>query len=308
MIRKKTATSLSALALARDQARRGRPVMPSPNWLREAMPPMLKSCGALGFQCGRKRTGGRWLKQPAIVLFTRRKLDPAPGDKIKPIPKWIDWTDGARHHRLLTDVVELKGKLVLQRAPIFGPGDGVSFNSEVASVGAAVSRPGSGIFLTTAGHLLGHGCGAVRVRVASGGASMSAVAAASVVRGAIDYALLELPRGARCDNLFRDQIRIGPVFNPTLLDIGTPVMVLDRFGQAVRTRCRGVNARIVSGGSVYAGMITTDAITESGQSGSALIDDANRLWGFLIGRVGDSMSVFVPAQTVFDHAGVFLTS
>lgn len=269
---------------------------------------MLRSCGALGFQYGRKRTGGRWLKYPAIVLFTRRKGDPARGDKIAPIPAWLEWTDGARRHRLRTDVVEVKEKLVLQSGPVFGPGDGIAFASDVASVGAAVSRPGTGRLLTTAGHLLGHGSSGQRVSVASGGTVVTAVADTAVVRGAIDYALLRLPAGTRCDNLFRDQIRIGPVFNPTILDVGTPVMVLDRFGQAIRTRCRGINARLSSGGVVYAGLITTDAVTESGQSGGALIDDGNRLWGFLVGRVGDSMSVFVPAQTVFDHAGVILVS
>jgi hypothetical protein len=130
---------------------------------------------------------------------------------------------------------------------------------------------------------------------------------APVVQGSIDYALLRPLNAIQCDNLFRDQIRIGPIYYPTPVDVEMDVMILDRFGRAVRTTCRGVNASIESRGVTYDGLITTDGVTQGGQSGGALIDDANRLWGFLIGRVGD-LSVFVPAYTVFVHAGVLLTS
>lgn len=295
----------SASALARRQARGRQPTIPPVAWRKEALHDLLSSYGALGYQFGRKHSRGRWRRESAITFFTNRKHDPGQAGDVARIPKWLEWKDGKRRHRLRTDVIQLTEPLTLQTG-VLGPGDGVAIGAQVASVGAAVTRPGAGGLLTTAGHLVGDGATGQTVTVSSDTSTERAVVMTSVAQGSMDYALLRPTDDVRCDNLFRHQIRIGPVFNATALDVGTPVMVLDRFGRAVRTYCRGVNAHISSGEVVYAGLITTDPVTEAGQSGGALIDDANRLWGFLIGRFGNVMSVFVPAQAVLDHAGVLL--
>ena len=271
------------------------------------MPKLLETYGAHGYQFGRKHSGGRWRQQPAITFFTKRKHDPASGAEIARIPTWLTWTDGKRRHRLRTDVIELADALELQ-AGVFGPGDGMQFGAQVASIGAAVNRPGAAALLTTAGHTFGHRQNEGQtVTISSGAETAQAKVEISIVQGSIDYALLSPIDAVQCDNLFNDQIRIGPLFHPTLGDVDTPLMVLDRFGRATPTQCRGVDATIESRGVTYDGLITTDPVTVPGQSGGALIDYTNRLWGFVIGRIGPTVSIFVPAHVVFTDAGVLLT-
>lgn len=300
---------VSAAALARDQLALERQAHPPSRWLREVLPNLLIAFGAFGYQLGGKNRRGRWLREPAITFFTDHKRNPSPGGgDVQRVPPWLTWKDGKHLWKIKTDVLEVTPEIELQAGAVFGPGDGATIGGEVASIGAAVLRPGDGQYITTAGHLFGHGQAGTRVSVASGATTAIATVAESVVRTTVDYALLRLSDGSRCDNLFREHLRIGPVFTPTRLDVGVPLLVLDRFGRATRTRCRGVNATIASGSGTYRGLVTADCVTEGGQSGGALIDDSNRLWGFLIGALGGRLSLFTPAQTVFDHAGVVLIS
>lgn len=302
------ATPVSASTLARSQKVGGHVASPPPDWIAQVLPGLLEAYGAFGYQLGMKRERGRWLRQPSLVFLTEKKGAPqARGIGKTTIPKFLTWQDGKRRHRMPTDVIEVAAQIELQAATVFGPGDGAEFRSEVATVGAAVRSPLHGDCLTTAGHLLGgsHNVGR-QVKVDSGGLRVVATAAEVVVSNATDYALLKLPMSSPCANLFRDQIRIGPVFTPTSMDLGTVVHVLDRFGRATPTVCRAVDQRLFGISAGFKGVIVTDPVTQPGQSGGALIDGSNRLWGFVLGAMPGRFSVFAPAQSVFDSAGVSL--
>lgn len=299
---------VSAATLARSQKAGGHVASPPLDWIAQVLPGLLEAYGAFGYQIGLKRKHGRWLRQPSLVFLTERKGPPkVRGVGTTSIPKFLNWKDGKRSHRMPTDVIEMPAQVELQAAAVFGPGDGADFRGEVASVGAAVRSPLHGDCLTTAGHLLGgrHNLGR-QVKVESDGLKVMATAAEVVVDGATDYALLKLPLASPCANLFRDQIRIGPVFTPTSLDLGTVVHVLDRLGQATPTVCRAVDQRLFLTSTGFKGVIVTDPVTKVGQSGGALIDGSNRLWGFLLGSLPGQFSLFSPAQSIFDSAGVSL--
>ena len=112
--------------------------------------------------------------------------------------------------------------------------------------------------------------------------------------------------GADCDNLFRDVYRIGPVYTPAAADVGTTVFLLDSAGSVTRTTCRGVGGQFDAGQGSYFDVLQTDCISNAGQSGGALIDGAQRLWGFLLGALDGQFSIYAPAQLILDAAGVQL--
>jgi hypothetical protein len=273
------------------------------------MPTLLKKYGAVGCRFGQRMEKGKWTKELGITFLTSSKGSTPRGSlERQRVPKWIEWKDGRARHRLRTDVVQSQALITLQSGTVYGPGDGVSAGPEVASIGAVVIRPNAGRFLTTAGHFLGDGAQNLQVTVNAGGDSVQGVCVESVCKAAMDYALLQLDGQLDLENLFAGQFRIGPVYTPTLADCPADVSVLDRFGNLIGTTCRAVGSTRVSGGVTYSGLIETDAVTVAGQSGCPLIDERNRLWGFLIGRIGNEASVFAPAETIFNFAGVFLAS
>lgn len=299
----------SASALARKRRDQGHVSRPPARWMREELPRLLELYGAFGFHIGMKRRGGRWLRQPAMVFLTVKKGDArerAAGSA--KIPKAISWKDGKRRHSLPTDVHEICVDFELQLKTAFGPGDGATFGGSSALIGAAVRSPEHGSCVLTAGHLFGstHSNEGADVAVQSGQLLATALAVEVIVDNEVDYALLKLPNDVECDNLFDDQIRIGPVYTPTEADLGADLYILGRSGFARHTICRGVNQRLQFGHRVLSGVIATDAVTKKGQSGGALMDASNRLWGFLLGALPGQFSIFVPAQSIFDMAGVFL--
>lgn len=303
---------------AREVARHGRTTtrrhqvpLPPQTWRDETLPLLLERHGAFGCQFGRKRKRGRWLRELAITFFTSHKRDlPARGrGGVKPIPEWIAWKDGGAVHRLRTDVIEMPNGVEKQRDVWFGPGDAADAGGgSVATIGAVLRRRDRpGILLTTAGHLLGHRRGEGQsLSIVSGAHTLKSRVLLSVERAQLDYALLEPVDDEACANRYQDFLRIGPVYNAIPSDSNTRVYVAcHRLGKLIQTTVRGVNAQIDFAGESFRGVITTARVTDRGDSGAALIDDANRLWGFLIGAVGD-FSIFVPAQLVLDQAGADL--
>lgn len=281
---------------------------PPPSWMENELPRLLAAWGAFGGYVGMKCKAGRWTPDLSLVVLTSLKHEPGRGaGEARRVPKTVTWTDSNRVHRLSTDVLEVPPEILLQRGNVYGPGDGAEFMGEMASIGAAVVHPRAGVCVTTAGHLFG---GANSSRIAASLTSDGARVPARLVdlreQGTIDYALLSPGPGVSCDNLFRNTMRVGPVFNPTAADAGKKVFVLDRHGQATTTLCRGVGGVFITSAGRYFDTIQTDPVTESGQSGGALVDQAQRLWGFLLGSLGNRLSLFAPAQLIFDEAGVQL--
>jgi len=275
---------------------------PPRNWMNDELPKLEAQWGACGSFLGMKRIGRRWRAQPALVVLTTQKRNISRhAGEVSKVPSSISWKDGRVTHRLSTDVVEVGNSVVLQA--VFGPADEAA---SVASgtIGAVVTSP-QGRFLTTAGHVFASGSGAT-VRVISGASQLPATLAERVVDGTIDYALLKPVNPASCDNLFRDLIRIGPVYTPTLADRGRRVFVLHDSGTATPAKCIGVNGRFNLNGVQYFDVIQTTPVTEDGFSGGALVDEAMRLWGFVLGVVGGRFSFYAPASLVLNVSGTQL--
>ena len=177
----------------------------------------------------------------------------------------------------------------------------------VASVGAAVLHPSAGRCLTTAGHLFAGGIGPGRqATIVGNGVRVPGTVIAFQNRATIDYALVAPPPGFDSENVFSGSFRIGPVFNATAADRGTQLFLIDRLGVVTRTTCRGVGGGFDTAAGTFVQTIQTDPIGQPGQSGGALVDEAQRLWGFLLGTLGDQFSIFAPAQLILDAAGVQL--
>jgi hypothetical protein len=280
---------------------------PPPPWMRTELKLQLARWGAFGAFLGHKQTGGRWTSEPSLVVVTSIKHDPGRArGGVRRIPVHVRWHDRSLRHQLATDVQQVPAKLMLHFGNVFGPGDAAEYQGDRASIGAAVVHPRFGACLTTAGHLFGRAPSNIDAHIVSDGTRVSARVVGVQERGVLDYALLAPRRGVACDNLFRNAMRIGPAYTPTLLDVGKRVYLLDGSGTATRTTCRGVGGQFFTTAGTYANTIQTDAVSQPSQSGGALVDDAQRLWGFLLGSLGSRYSLFAPAQLILDEAGVQL--
>jgi hypothetical protein len=109
------------------------------------------------------------------------------------------------------------------------------------------------------------------------------------------------------DNLTSSGFRIGPVYVPTLDDIGAALFVIDGFGGSTAVSCRGIHAHLPLdvGGSID-DVILTDPKTVGGQSGSCLVDGAGRVWGLLIGIYSGLYSMYLPAIKLLTQEGATL--
>lgn len=260
----------------------------------------------VGTYFGYKRVGNRWTRTPSLVCMVASKPPKARGRgaprrarmaAVPPsqrIPPTVKWAERKRTFAISTDVVQSSNKVQLQQGAIVGPGDAARFGDEVATIGAVVDHPNFGRCATTAGHLVGGSSGIGRqASLLVGNRSIPAIVRQGVQQLAIDYALLSPTVPCDSGNLFQDRARIGPVLVPTLADLKKPLFVL--VGNvALPTIGKGIHARLDTALGVFDDVILTDAVTKPGMSGAALVDRASRLWGFLLGTLGDS-SFFLPA-------------
>src|SRR5205085_1345006 len=113
---------------------------------------LMKEHGAFGCLFGMKRRGGRFTREPALVVLTSHKHEPRPrSGGVRKVPKRVSWKDGVRRHTLVTDVLEVQPTFELTSGAVFGPGDGALAGNEFASIGAAVDSERHGRCLTTVG-------------------------------------------------------------------------------------------------------------------------------------------------------------
>jgi hypothetical protein len=251
--------------------------------------------GAFATYLGHKKTRGRWTKQVSLVCLVEHKVPLQDIPKQQRIPKYVRWKERRRTYALPTDVVTASPTLQLQQGIVLGPGDAASFGGADATIGAAIDHPDFGRCLTTAGHLFGGPAAEGRLAQArASGVRFNALVKRCVLQLAADYALLQPTQPSDCDNLFRDRVRIGPVFVPTVADQNKRLFVLDQAG-AVPTICRGVHARMNTAIGVFDDVILTTPVTQPGMSGAALVDTDSRLWGFLLGTFA-GRSFFMPAN------------
>lgn len=249
----------------------------------------------IGCFVGHRTTGGKRTKQLACVCLVSRKV---PTSKLAPdqvIPRRAEWTERGATRSLRTDVIQFRGRFRYQ-ANVLGPGDGLSAG-ENGSVGAALEHKTLGRCITTARHVVDPPGQGGTVTVTSGGAAFTG----RVVRvgTAADYALVTPSVGVDCDNLWQDQYRIGPAYVPSEHDVGEPLFALAAGGERGPLACEGVFVDLeIPGGPSFRNVIVTSAGTYAGDSGCCLVDQYSRVWGFLLGRLGNLYSVFLPAVTV----------
>lgn len=305
---KRTKAPLSATAMGKHLRQHGSAIpQPPARWRQEQLPLLLAKWDAFGGFIGRRNRAGKWLDEPCLTVMTTDKRDPKRGDAMR-VPAFVRWKDGRHTYRLATDVLQVTPSVHRHLANVLGPGDGVTVGEVGGSIGAAVLHPQSGRCVLTAGHVVANGGGArgLAATVTSNGTDFPASIADYSSQTTIDYAVIQPLSDADCDNLFRDVYRIGPVYTPTAADVGTTVFLLDGAGSVTRTWCRGVQCQFDTAKGTYFDIVQTDCISSSGQSGGALIDSAQRIWGFLIGALDNKFSIFAPAQLIFDAAGVQL--
>lgn len=300
--------SISAWQLAREQKQVDGDLAPPPAWWEQTLPGVLQQWGAFGAYLGFKTVAGRRTRQLCLVVQTLSKHDPRRSSGIKRIPARIRWRDGRIAYSLPTDVLERTNVFERQVGAIFGPGDLAAFSGNVATIGAAVSHRLRGRCLLTAGHLLPPSVPAgTAVQTRANGIALNTRLVGHARKGSVDYALLAPVRAAPLDNLVEDALRIGPVYTPTRRDVGRRVRVVRQDGRFHATVCRGVSHHFVdSTGEFFANTILTGPITVPGDSGGALVDEDNLLWGFLVGQSPGVHSAFAPASMVLHAAGVSL--
>lgn len=277
---------------------------PPDSWMREQLPALLNRWFAFGAFVGYRRK--RRQRELCLVVLTSDKHTPVRSSGITAIPSHVRWRDGKQAFHLPTDVIQVPPEFEQQAGTVFGPGDATAAGGKVASVGAVVHHANVGLCLTTAGHLFSGSGSTNEVQVRSGMSQLACRVIEKRQQGSVDYALLRPTAGGQLDNLFRDQVRIGPAYTPGTDDLRRTVYLMHGDGGLLQARCTGVNGHFNSTQGSYRNLILTDAISDDGHSGGALVDAKNRLWGFLLGRFGNDFSFYVPADIVFGVAGVTL--
>jgi hypothetical protein len=255
---------------------------------------------------GHKKKAGSKRMEPVVVCLVRQKVSKSRLLPERAVPATLRWRERGRGRVVKTDVVALPPSYKHESA-VAGPGDALSSNQTRATVGIAINHPVHGDCVTTAGHFIEMAMLPKSVQLSVGNTEVTADVCDLKITASIDYAVLKPRTGIACDNLFDDLTRVGPVFEPTFVDIGKRVFVLDRATNTrIPTVCRGVNASVSLPEETLTNCILTDLVTHAGQSGTCLVDDQMRVWGLLRGRLSSQFSVFMPAKSVLVNGTKFL--
>lgn len=254
----------------------------------------------VGCYVGRKHKNGRLTRTVSLVCIATKKIGaPAAADAIPTSFAWRD-PDGTQR-RLGTDVTQLVG-IQYETGQIAGPGDVVKrSNGEVATMGIVIDHPLWGRVVTTAGHLfLNNFMEPESVTITCTSVPHTGLALRRRLTSRSDYALVQIPHVVS-DNLYLDQYPLRATYQPTHADIGTGLQVLTSAGAPINVTCRGISGQFTIDGRPMQDLILTDWRTQPGHSGSCLMDEQQRAWGLLVGRVDlaeYSLSAFAPAHVV----------
>jgi hypothetical protein len=255
---------------------------------------------------GQKETSGRRTKKSALICLVHKKVPKEYLLQDRRVPTSFKWNEAKKARRLQTDVKVTHAKFVPQAA-VAGPGDALASNNTRGTVGVAIRHPTLGDCISTAGHFIEMAQSPSTVDLLMGNQTVTARARAPRINDTVDYALVFPPANVPCDNLLNDVRRIGPVFDPTSVDVGKRVFVVDRNnGVRIPTICRGVHASVNLPEQPLKDCILTDLVTHAGQSGTCLIDEQFRVWGLLRGRLGADFSVFMPVRHLLRDEGATL--
>lgn len=183
-------------------------------------------------------------------------------------------------------------------ATVAGPGDLIM--PPRSTLGFVIRHPVHGLVVTTAGHSF------IRDRygsevfspprkvvvTAAEGVSHECQVLKAVVKREADYSLIKV--SGECGNLFEDEFAVDGIHWARPEDVDRKLFALTNTGIR-ETRLRGVDGSLQVGALEMDGLLLTDKVTISGDSGAALVDEDFRLWGLLVGFVtADSkkLSVF----------------
>lgn len=270
---------------------------------------------------GHKRKDGRATRTLAVICAVCEKRPRGKVAKEHLLPRSVEWSVNSRETASVrTDVQEL-GESGFQSAATAtvtaGPGDrieGLSFGGQtqavVATVGIALQHTRFGAVITTAGHAVQSEPGTVEFdaaqrptvtlrNVAADGTRTGftgrLLRSARIPQG--DYALIEVEEATPVGNLYHDLNSLGGLHLPQPEDVGKTFFALTSAG-VLPARVRGVFGMFTIGDFPMRDLILTDAVTEGGDSGCALVDESFRVAGLLVGFVtieGERRSVFMSA-------------
>jgi hypothetical protein len=270
---------------------------------------------------GHRRKDGRATRTLAVICAVCEKRPRAKVAKEHLLPRKVEWAVNSRETASLrTDVQELgeSGFQTTGTVATAGPGDrieGLSVaagqtEAVVATVGIALQHPRFGRVITTAGHAVQSEPGTVEFDAAQrptvtlrnvaadgtrSGFTGRLLRSARIPQG--DYALIEVEEATPVGNLYHDLNSLGGLHLPQVEDVGKTFFALTSAA-VLPARVRGVFGMFTIGDFSMRDLILTDAVTEGGDSGCALVDESFRVAGLLVGFVtieGERRSVFMSA-------------
>jgi hypothetical protein len=214
--------------------------------------------------------------------------------------------EGKHVRRLPTDVIEITRSVQLQT--LLGPSEEVRRVGERASTGIAIRNGEFGVCVTTAGHSLLADSPDGSVTVFENGSGIPVHVCKRVLQGSNDYALLQsIDKSVPAANTTSTGVQLGPVYIPTVDDLGTDLYVVDGRGGWSSVSCIGIHGHLpIDDGSSFEDVILTEPKTIGGQSGSCLVDSTGRIWGLLIGIYSGLYSMFMPAINLLTNEAASL--
>jgi hypothetical protein len=266
----------------------------------------LATSSVVGTFLGRPTVKGKYRREAALVCLVDRKLEPSELPEGQRIRSHVRWAEGQRQRRLATDVVQITRLVELQA--LLGPSEEVRRTGERASTGMAIMHSEFSACVTTAGHSLLPDSPDGTVTVFEGGSGIPVHVCKRIQNGSNDYALLQSPdKSVPVGNTTSSGVQLGPVYVPTLDDLGTSLYVVDGRGNWTRVSCIGIHAHLpIDDATGFEDVILTDPKTTAGQSGSCLVDSNARIWGVLIGIYSGLYSIFMPAINLLTNEAATL--
>ena len=260
---------------------------------------------------GEKVVDGKSTGRLAIVCGVSKKIDRKKLKRGEAIPKSLGKTKTPfPFSGISTDVQIIKPARFAAAIP--GPADA----TRDATVGVAILHPEFGRVITTAAHSLvpkrwmgvrSFKRSRDRIPVVLENVFPRGRYSGKVVKivrtERADYALITPDAPLRPQNLFRDSLQLNMPHDPTLENRGHPYWLLTPASPPSnrRTKLLSVDASFeFNVGIRMDGMLLTQRISKSGDSGACLVDRFRRPAGLVIGAER-GISVFMPLQRVLQY-------
>jgi hypothetical protein len=255
----------------------------------------LLKYGITSFDFGKKYVRGQETDLYALTCYVKQKLDLEALSRSHSIPKKIIYQVDGIKYEILTDVAQAKPKIVLQTK--VSPGEKLYSQSSFATIGLVGKHANYGDILVTAGHFAEQG---ENVVIPLDNKKYATASVEYSTSGSVrDFAILKIidrsdyPKTPRWEGYY-DAVKIE--------DVGRKLYVAtEPFSFEKKTICRSVSAYFYDEDNdvSYEEVISTDRVTVKGDSGAALVDEYQNIWGILIGAF-NNRSVFMPIRFLLE--------